>query len=54
MTRYQRSAVKGSRPEGLGNPRATRHTALSYEAKYKGDMTLNRLLRLRRLEKRRE
>ena len=34
--RYQRRAHKGSRPEGLGHPRETQHTAVSYQAKYKG------------------
>ena len=35
MTRFQRRAASGSRPEGLGHPRGTRHTAASYAAKYK-------------------
>jgi hypothetical protein len=46
--RHQRNAHRGSRPEGLGHPKATTHTAESYRAKYVRpgpNASLNRLLR---------
>lgn len=51
--RYQRRAHSGSRPEGLGHPRPTLHTAASYHAKYieGGGATMNRLRRYIRLLK---
>lgn len=54
--RYQRNAHRGSRYAGFGHPRATTHTAESYQAKYKGQRQgtnyLFRIARLRRREAR--
>lgn len=50
--RHQRNAYRGSRPSGLGHPRATTHTAASYDAKYRREnQNLNRLFRLVRLRR---
>lgn len=49
--RWQRNAIKGSRPEGMGHPNATRHTAESYRATCK-HARITYLLRLRRMERR--
>lgn len=51
--RYQRNEQRGSRPEGLGHPHSTRHTAASYHAKclVGGNVSLNRLLRYMRMLK---
>lgn len=53
--RFQRRARKGSRPEGLGHPDGTKHTSVSYRAKYLADTpnaSLNRLLRVARMARR--
>lgn len=53
--RYQRHAKTGSRPEGLGNPRPTQHTAESYRAKYvrpSQSASVSRLFRLARMVRR--
>lgn len=55
--RWQRKSLgeRPSRPEGLGHPRASTHTAASYRAKYLRpgpNASLSRLMRLARLEKR--
>lgn len=54
--RWQRRALgsRPSRPEGLGHPRASTHTAASYRAKYLRpgpNASLSRLMRLARLER---
>ena len=52
--RWQRNALKKSRPKGLGPPRASTHTYASYQAKYLkgGNASLSRCLRAARLLKR--
>ena len=53
--RWQRNAHKGSRPEGLGHPNPTRHTAESYRTRYVRpgpNANPNRLLRAIRMERR--
>lgn len=53
--RWQKNAHRRSRPEGLGHPNATRHTAESYRARYVRpgpNANLNRLLRALRMERR--
>jgi hypothetical protein len=51
--RYQKTALRGSRPEGLGHPRPTLHTLESYTARVKGGgrSTLWRLARILRQSK---
>lgn len=49
--RFQRNEHRGSRPEDLAHPRATRHTAASYRAGCK-TARLTYLVRLRRMERR--
>lgn len=49
--RYRRNEHRGSRPEGLGHPRATRHTAESYRQRCRS-VRLGYLWRLRRMERR--
>jgi hypothetical protein len=52
--RYQRTTRKGSRPEGLEHPRATKHTAESYRARYVEpgpNASFARLRRLRRMQR---
>jgi len=49
--RWQRNEFKGSRPEGLGHPNPTRHTAESYREKCRRP-TLAYLFRLIRMQKR--
>lgn len=53
--RFQRNEKRGSRPDGLGHPKPTRHTAMSYRAKYMSpgpNASLNRLLQANRMERR--
>lgn len=50
--RYQRNDWRGSRPDGLGHPRATEHTAESYRAKFVRpgpNASINRLFRYTRM-----
>jgi hypothetical protein len=54
--RFQRNTHRGSRPEGVDHPRATQQTAESFHARFiqggSAGRNLNRLFRLRRLERR--
>lgn len=52
--RFQRNAHRGSRPEGLGHPKATKHTAESYRVRYVRPgptANFNRFLRWARMER---